>query len=338
MRRGLGKGVAIVLTVQLLAVGYGRAAPVPGPLPIHVAVPAYNIALSPVFLADAHGYYQRHGLAATVLQIDGSTATSAALQAGDIEFEVTGAAPFLLSVANGLPFIAIAAIDVGFTSQLVVSTRYLATHPVPRQAPLAQRVAVMQGATLGMVSASDIATAKYLFQFAGLPVSDLRPMKLQNQVAGIAALQYGKVDALILSPPQSFAAEAQGFGRIVLNTRDVPGLETVPYDVAATTRAYAQAHPEVVRAFLAALEEALAEVAGRAPPVLAYERTHYPTLPSAVVKQALEFIRLTPYGLMHAEQWRGLERFLTFGGQLQTPYTAQEGRDWTNVFMPPGRP
>ena len=32
-----------------------------------------------------------------------------------------------------------------------------------------------------------------------------------------------------------------------------------------------------------------------------------------------------------------LEKFLAFGGQLQPPYTAEEGRDWTNRFMPARR-
>ena len=319
-----------------LGVGGARAA-VPAPWPIRVAIPASNMSLSPVFLADTHGYYRQHGLAATVLQLNGSTVTSAALESANIEFEVTGAAPFLLSVAKGLPFVAIAALNAGFTSQLVVSTRYLADHPVPAGASLAQRVAVIRGATMGMVSSTDIATARYLLQYAGLPLSDFRPVKVQNQVAGVAALQHGKVDALILSPPQSFEAEAQGFGRIVLNTRDVPPLGAVPYDVAATTRAYARAHPGVVKAFLAALEEALDEVASRSPQVLSYERTRYPTLPPAVVKHTLDFIRLTPYQPMEARQWRGLETFLAFSGQLQPRYTAEEGRDWTNRFMPARR-
>lgn len=303
--------------------------------PIRVAIPAYNMSLSPVFLGDAKGYYRRHGLAATVLQLNGSTVTSAALESGNIDFEVTGAAPFLLSVATGLPFIAIAAINTGFTSQLVVSTKYLAGHPIPQGATMAQRIVAVHDATMGMISTTDIATANYLLQYAGLSTADFRPVKLRDQEAAIATLQNGKVDAVILSPPQSFHAQAQGFARVVLNTRDVPGLGTVPYDVAATTRAYAQAHPEVVKAFLAALEEALAEVATRSPEVFAYERTRYPTLPPAVIKQTLDFLRLTPYRPMSVGQWEGLAKFLAFSGQLQTPYTAEEERDWTNRFMPP---
>ncbi len=340
-----GRMAAItLLAVSLLIAGVwaptapgtpaSAAAGAPGLRPIHVAVSAFNMSFSPVFFADTNGNYRRHDLAAAVVQLNGSTVTSAALESGNIDFEVTGASPFLLSVATGLPFIAVAAINTGFTSQLVVSTRYLAMHPIPAGATLGQRVAVVRDATMGMVSTTDIATAKYLLRFAGLSAAEYRPVKMRDQVAAIAALQNGNVDAVILSPPQSFEAQAQGFARVLLNTREVPGLGTVPYDVAATTRAYAQAHPDVVKAFLAALEEALAEVAGRSPGILAFERTRYPTLSPAVVKQTLEFIRLTPYEPMRAAQWRGFEQFLAFGGQLQAPYTAEEGRDWTNKFLP----
>ncbi len=335
------------LAVSLLIAGGAAATPsggwtttaqaeagTPGLRPIHVAVSAYNMSFSPVFLADTNGYFRRHGLAATVLQLNGSTVTSAALESGNIDFEVTGAVPFLLSVATGLPFIAIAPVNAGFTSQLVVSTRYLAAHPIPPEATLGQRVAVIRDATMGMISTTDVATAKYLLRFAGITAAEFRPVKMRDQVAAIAAIQTGNVDVVILSPPQSFEAQAQGFARVLLNTRDVPGLGTVPYDVAATTQAYARAHPDVVRAFLAALEEGLAEVAGRSPQVLAFERSRYPTLSPAVIKQTLDFLRLTPYQPLRAAQWRGLEEFLAFGGQLQTPYTAEEERDWTNKFLP----
>jgi NitT/TauT family transport system substrate-binding protein len=333
-RRSRMPAIVVVTVSVVMATAIPAAVPAPGPQPIRVAIPAYNMSLSPVFLADTNGYYKRHGLSATVVQLNGSTVTSAALESGNIDFEVTGAAPFLLSVATGLPFIAVAVINRGFTSQVVVSTRYLATHPIPAGATLGRRAAVIRDATMGMVSTTDIATAKYLLQFADPPAAEFRPVKMRDQEGAIAALQSGDVDVVILSPPQSFQAEAQGFGKVILNTRDVPGLGTVPYDVAATTRAYAQAHPDVVHAFLAALEEALADVAGRSPRVLDFERSRYPTLPLAVIKRTLDFLRLTPYQPMKAEQWRGLEKFMSLGGQLKTPYTMEEDRDWTNRFMP----
>jgi ABC-type nitrate/sulfonate/bicarbonate transport system substrate-binding protein len=314
----------------------GASAPAGGGTPIKIAIAGANIIESSADLAAKDGNYQRYAVNGSITRINGSTNTMAALQSGDIQFAMTTGEAVLLGQSKGLPLLSVAAVNNGFTNSLVMSTKYLQAHPLPSNASLQQRAALLNGATLGLLGAATDAVIIGRFQQIGnVPPTATKRVKMQNQEAQLAALRQGEVDGISLSAPESFEAEAEGVGRIVLNTREVPGWDQVPYIVALTTRDYAAAHPDAVKGTLAGIEEALAKMAGGGPAVLDYEQTVYPTYGRRVLQQSLEFVDLAPYKPMTAQMWQVETQILADSGQLSGAFSPKEGTDWTNDYQPP---
>ena len=301
---------------------------------VTVVIAASNMIESAAKLAQQDGTFQRHGIAATVTQIAGSTTTMAALQAGDVQFALTTGEAVLLGQSKHLPIVSVAALNSGSTTSLVLSNKYLQAHPLPSNASLEQRAALLNGAILGTVSSTDDTNAKYLMQIAHLPATAYKSVKMQNQQAQVAAIKQGEIDGMLLSAPESFQAVAQGSGQIVLNARDVPKWDQFPYIVALTTKGYAKDHPDSVKAALASVEEALAKMAAGGPDVLSFERTVYPNYSDDVLQKSLDIMHLAPYKPMTQAQWDLIGQLELDSGQLTTPFSPEEETDWTNDFLP----
>jgi ABC-type nitrate/sulfonate/bicarbonate transport system substrate-binding protein len=337
-------GVLTWVTAACGAPANKPAAPSSGPRPtasavqspaITIGLAAFNMALTPPQIALQEGYFQKQGLSSVkVVRLNGSVVTAASLRNGSIQVALTGAAPFLTGQAKGLGLLAVAAIDRGFTSSVLVTPKWAKEHPVPPNATLAEKIQSLRGAVMGQVSTTDLAVAKAMLAYAHLPSNSVHFLSVQNQEDELTALQHNQIDAAIFSPPQSFEAQAKGWARILFNARDLPALSSLPYDVVATTPAFAKEHPATLRKVLAAIEEGVATLNSRSPAVLRFEEHLNPGVPPDVVKATLDFIEMTPYTPMTAEQWQGLNRFLVSGGLLKQPYTMKEGVDWTNQFLP----
>lgn len=301
---------------------------------VKIAIAGSNIIESSAELANRDGNYQKHGIVATIARINGSVNTMAAMQSGEIQIAQSTSEAVLLGQTKGLPLLAIAAINSGFTQSLVMSNKWLQAHPLPSNPSLPQRAALLNGATLGQVSATDEIVVKNFLKLAGLPPTAAKFVKMQNQQAQLAALKQGEIDAISLSAPESFEAEHAGAGKIVLNSREIPKWDAAPYIVAFTTRQYAKDHPDAVKGVLAATEEAMAKMVAGGPAVLEFEKTVYPEYSAEVLQRSLDFVHLTPYQPMTAEMWQVEAQILLDGGQLTDPYTPKQGTDWTNDFLP----
>lgn len=310
--------------------------PANGATAVKIAIAGANIIESSADLANKDGNYARHNVNGSITRINGSTNTMAALQSGEIQFAMTTGEAVLLGQSKGLPLLTVAAVNNGFTQSLVMSTKYLQSHPLPSGASLQQRAALLNGATLGLLGAATDAVVIGRFQQLGnVPANTTKQVKMQNQEAQLAALRQGEIDGISLSAPESFVAEAEGVGKILLNSREIPGWDQVPYIVALTTRDYAKSNPDAVKGTLAGIEEALAKMATGGQTVLDFEKTVYPSYSPEVLQRSLEFVDLAPYKPMTAQMWQTEIQILADSGQLTGSFSPKEGTDWSNDYMPP---
>lgn len=302
---------------------------------VKVAIAGANMIESSADLAFKDGNYQRHGINASITRINGSTNTMAALQSGEIQFAMTTGEAVLLGQSKGLPLLAVAAVNSGFTQSLVMSSKWVQAHPLPSDASLAQRATLLNGATLGQLgAATDAVTLAHYQQLGSVPATATKQVKMQNQEGQLAALRQGEIDGISLSAPESFEAEAEGVGKIVLNSREIPGWDEVPYIVALTTKSYAKDHPDAIKGTLAAVEEALAKMNAGGPAVLDDEKAVYPTYKPEALQRSLDFIHLAPYKPMTPEMWQIENQILADSGQLTGSFAPKQGEDWTNEYMP----
>ena len=109
------------------------------------------------------------------------------------------------------------------TAQLVVSPAFLKRAGVSAADPLAKRLAALKGATVGVTSIAGAQenAARWLAAKGGLdPKADIKVAQVGSPVAVQAALEVGRIDAFVLSPPENYNAEKAGTGVILVSLGD----------------------------------------------------------------------------------------------------------------------
>lgn len=187
----------------------------------------------------------------------GDPACLAALDGNDIDLAAVGSETLLNAVAKGQPFQIVAALMAKVSLELVIAPKRLADAGITPQDPLARRLTVLRGATIGVsaIGGTQDRAVRWLARQAGIdPRTGLQIAMAGPPPAIQAALEAGRIDAYLLSPPEGLISEAAGTGRVLIRMGDeFPALAGVPSLVLAIkTPLPAAARPTIV-ATLAAL-------------------------------------------------------------------------------------
>jgi len=209
-------------------------------VPIRIAFSQVAAAFAPVWIAQDHGLFQRHGLDAEVVNL-AKPVDIQSLVSGDVQITVDGSAG-IDAIASG------------------ANLTYLAVPlPVYTQAvygqPGIQTIADLAGKTIGVTSqggSSDNALRTLLAR-EGVDPAQVNIVYLREDAAILAALQSGTVQAAILTSPNTLRAREAGMREIVdtvpLNLRTINTGIVVRQD-------WAREHEDQVLAFLRAYMEA----------------------------------------------------------------------------------
>jgi NitT/TauT family transport system substrate-binding protein len=237
--------VAALAAVAVLAVGPSAgAAPASGKraaaTKITVAYENAAANFTPLFAAIGAGFFAQNGLEVTPFLATGGRAT-AILQSGDAQFTLDGGELNITAAARAGNMALLGALSNRFGFKLVA------------RKPIA-RVEDLKGKKLALSSPSGgLGTAGH---------SLIRQFGLEGQVevvyipaisARLAALEAGTVDAIILSPPLGDVMKSGKYN-------DVYDLRSLRYLLIGiwAKQGYVSANPEVTRAFLRSLAQAMA--------------------------------------------------------------------------------
>ncbi len=222
--RALALGVALLLTPNQASAQDS----------VRIGLGAPTLSFLPIWAARALDTFKPEGLAATVVALPGGDASAlAALDSGDIDLAAVGTDAVLRAVAKGQPFEIVATLMSKVTAQLVVSPAFLKRAGVTRADPLAKRLAALKGATVGVTSLAGLQenAARWLAAKGGLdPKADIKVAQVGSPVAVQAALEVGRIDAYVLSPPEGYNSEKAGTGVILVSLGDeFPLLAAQPF-------------------------------------------------------------------------------------------------------------
>ena len=298
-----------------------------------------SLSFLPVWAARAMGSFPAQGLALTWAALPGGDPTAlAALDSGDIDLAAVGSDTVLNAVSKGQPFLMVASLMSRVTLDLVVSKAFLARTGVAASDPLDKRLAALKGAVIGVsaVGGTQDRAARWLAGRAGLD------MKTGVQVAMVggppalqAALENGRIDAFVLSPPEAQVAEAGSYGAgLVGFGKDFPELAELPFLVlVARSPVDAAAAADRITRSLRAMRSAAAAV--QADPVKAAAligQQFFPRIPPPIVAAAVEAMRP---GLADGGRFTpaGIAALVRFSG---APAGSGEGTLWTNQYNSPG--
>lgn len=294
-----------------------------------------TIGFTTVDVAQAKGYFAKEGISAKSELLGGSSTAFAALQSGSVQFVTASSTALLSARAKGVPLEAVASLDYGVSLQLIVSNAWIKAHSLSSSQPLGTVMKGLVGSTLGVVSTTDLTYNHYLMKQAGVDPNQFKVIHLKTQAAALAALQHGQINAFLLSPPNSYLAEAQGDAQIVATLHSVPLLSKMTYDILVVDSDYAKSHPDVVKSVATAVAMSDQVMAKDPHSVLDIENKHYPSMSDDVLLKSLQYVTFSPDGTMTQDGWQNAkdESLQTGVSSVSSVDVTPGGGTWTNDFI-----
>jgi NitT/TauT family transport system substrate-binding protein len=196
---------------------------------------------TPAFVAQNEGFFAKNGLDVNLVLASGGRGAQF-LASGVCDINLDSATPDITADQRGADFVLLGADANTFDFRLVA------------KASIAN-VKALAGKTLALSSpgaAVDIAGRAMLKEFS-LNASAVNIVYISSLAARLAALQSGSIDAMIISPP---IGKVIGDGTKYKMIYNLKGLHFI-LNGTWTTRRYAQANPDVIKAYLRSDVQAL---------------------------------------------------------------------------------
>ena len=205
------------------------------PIRLNVSYSSESPGSLPVWHAKESGTYARNGLDVQLLRVTGNIAVMAIVSA-EVNIGLMGGSAVITSNLAGSDAVMIAAGQVSTDYSMVTN-------------PKIKTAQQLKGGIIGVASVvgSAMTATQYALQKLGLTLKDVTLLVVGGTPERLAALRTGRIEATLLSPPTSFAAENEGYN-ILVPVISMP----LPYNSIASTRRFVRENPEVTRRFIKA--------------------------------------------------------------------------------------
>jgi NitT/TauT family transport system substrate-binding protein len=296
-----------------------------------------SLSFLPIWAARAAGSFPAAGLDLSWAAIPGGDPTClAAVDAGDIDLAAVGSDTTLAAIGRHQPFVMVYVLMGEMTLEVVVSNALLKRTGVKPTDPLKRRIGALKGAIIGVsaIGGAQDRTARWIAVQGGLnPKTDIQVALVGGPPAIQAAMENGRIDAFVLSPPESGVAEAGGYGaRLIDPDRDLPQIAGLPNLVLA-----AKPNPDAATA--ARITKALAALSAGSRTVLAnpdaaaklIQSKYYAKIPLPILTAA---VRSMTNGLKGGGRFTpsGLDALKTFLEGSGVPIPSSSAY-WTNSYI-----
>jgi NitT/TauT family transport system substrate-binding protein len=220
-----------------------------------IGVSTLRISL-PVFVAEQHGLFIKHGIEAEVRRFDTAQPLADELGAGRIDAGGYVAFPILFRPGAPPP-------KVRVITAIVEDAAHPLSYLLVKKGSGLRGVAALRGKRIGILPTA--AYSRWLaavLRHDGLKPEDVSIVPLAPQLE-VDALANGGVDALFTGDPMATAALARGLAEQATDTPDVPRVLGDPFlfGTFAVTEDFVKKHPAETRALADALDEAITLIA-----------------------------------------------------------------------------
>ena len=329
---------AAPLAATLAIVGPARRTRAEELAKVHIGQATPAVSFLPLQAARALDSFRAAGLDLYWAAIPGGDpACLAALDSGDIEFAAVGSETLLNAVTKGQPFQMVASLMSKVSLELVVSDTLIEKSGIaPADDPLEKRLSILKGAVIGVsaVGGTQDRAARWLARQAGLnPRTDIQVAMAGPPPSIQAALEGGRIDAFILSPPEGLLAEDARTGQVLIRMGDeFPALKNVPSLVLAVKTPVSATTKALLIATCKALQAASAKLLADPAAVSAtISDKLYPRIKPQVMAIAIDSLKngIAGRGRLDPD---GVAALVTYAGDAATGLDASKGGFWTNEY------
>jgi NitT/TauT family transport system substrate-binding protein len=215
-----------------------------GPKKINVGVPAVSMGNIIIFFAKEAKLFEKYGLDADVVVVNGSGIASKALISGSAAISPIATPTAITAVLAGSDMVILAHTMPGVVQALMVR-------------PEIKRTEDLKGKTIGVTTFGSLADflVRYLARIKGLnPDKDFGLLQIGSDSDRLMALRQGKIPAATLGHPQFIMAQRAGFTLMWDFFKEVD----YPWSEIATTRSQIQRDRDLVMRYMRAHVEGIA--------------------------------------------------------------------------------
>ena len=200
---------------------------------------ATSVGNLPINFGIKKGYFAAEGLDVKVVTVTGGVEAVTAAAAGEAELGGMGS-PIIVGAAAGVPI------------KIVGSPPASGQHFILVSRPQYKSLADLKGKPVspGAPGQGTIQAFNVIAKAKGLKLSDFQNVNAGSTGTALAALQAGKVEAVITTETTGVKAELEGFGKVLERAADYFG--HYQHSFIFATDKFLQEKPESVRAFLRA--------------------------------------------------------------------------------------
>jgi len=264
MRKGAVAAVAVAIAaLAIAAVANSTRADTPttgyvatGKTPIKLAFSTWNGYMALV-IAAKEGYYKNHGLNVTYTVIEDPVQRFNAFKAGSLNAIATTVDTFSRTYAKGIKSVEVLGLDASAGGDGIVADKSITSVEQLK----GQKIAVSAGSTSQWLLA-------YVLSLHHLSLKDVQQIDLTSGDAG-AAFAAGRVKVAVTWQPWLSKAEQNPNGHVLVSTKQYP---TIITDHVAFAPSFVQQHPDEVKAFIAAYNDAMKLI--RTNPTKAFADVH----------------------------------------------------------------
>ncbi|MEE3951772.1 ABC transporter substrate-binding protein [Peribacillus frigoritolerans] len=302
--------------------------------------PARLLSVAPLYVAIEQGYFEKEGIEAEIVSGGGGAQVIASVLSGEAQFAVSGPRSMFTPLDKGEDLLAIQSLNSALTYQITLSKQYLKKKNVSKDSSFEDRVASLNGATIGtnLVGDSGDVYTRYLMQMHGVDHNNLKTVKLAGDGSKIGGMQEGIVDGGIASPPMGLHAESKDVGEIVINTSEELMYGNMVWEAVFAKKEYLEENHEtslkVVRAIGQGMEFTRNNPREAAESIVSY----FDGIDVDILEESIIGLKNTfkGYGEMNQEAWDNAQDPLVEFGKISGVSTKQDTTEdviWTNSYI-----
>lgn len=276
----------IVIIIAAAGIGYYYYSTTQAPQPtvnVTFGIPVKgSYQFMPIYYSSDRGYFGKNGVNASISAFTGDNPLSQAIASGNIQIGMDNIFSVEHFIAAGLPIKIVG--QVTSVNDFVVITSANSSITKPSD---------LNGKSIGVTSIPGL-TYQLAKNFGVNNSLTVTPVALGGLTTQLAALQQGKDQAFIWTFDEGFDLQAKGLGRVVANLSSYYSSWKSEMVIFAST-AMIQSQPNVVKAVLKSIFQALAGIKSNAADAATYLSTFLNMNPQAATKSIARAVSIYSY-------------------------------------------
>jgi NitT/TauT family transport system substrate-binding protein len=216
--------------------------------------------------ARAAGYYEKEGLEVEQVATNGGGPDIAALVSGNVQFDAASGIYQMGAIRAHRDVQIVYNYFNRNSLEVMMSKETLKKLNLNQKSPFLTKAKALKGLKLGITRPGALTDRMWrrLLRVAGLTENDVTITAVGGEAAEVSALERNLVDGVILSPPWDLIAAQHG-GELFFDYAggEDPQTQPLSFQSLLTTKAYAEANPDIVKKMVRATRHANEDIANK---------------------------------------------------------------------------